>query len=33
MFFATNVLPRLGAERRAIESTDLAAMELEEEAF
>ncbi|MCW2517602.1 MAG: mmgC 19, partial [Mycobacterium sp.] len=33
MFFATNVLPRLGAERRAIEATGLAAMELEEEAF
>jgi alkylation response protein AidB-like acyl-CoA dehydrogenase len=32
-FFAMNVLPRLGAERRAIETTDLAAMELEEEAF
>jgi hypothetical protein len=27
------VLPRLGAERRAIEATGLAAMELEEEAF
>ncbi|WP_293244415.1 acyl-CoA dehydrogenase C-terminal domain-containing protein [Mycolicibacterium sp.] len=32
-FFAMNVLPRLGAERRAIETTELAAMELEAEAF
>ncbi|MCW2513677.1 MAG: Butyryl-CoA dehydrogenase [Mycobacterium sp.] len=32
-FFATNVLPRLGAERRAIEATDLSPMELEEAAF
>jgi hypothetical protein len=32
-FFVNNVLPRLGAERRAIEATGLAAMELEEEAF
>ncbi|BDX34843.1 acyl-CoA dehydrogenase FadE5 [Mycobacterium antarcticum] len=32
-FFAMNVLPRLGADRRAIDTTELAAMELAEEAF
>lgn len=32
-FFVANVLPRLGAERCAIETTDLAAMDLEEQAF
>ena len=32
-FFAANVLPRLGAERRAVETTELAAMDLAEEAF
>ena len=32
-FFATNVLPRLSADRRAVENTELAAMELAEDAF
>ncbi len=32
-FFVANVVPRLGAERRATETTDLAAMDLEEQAF
>ncbi len=32
-FFAANVLPRLSADRRAIETTDLAAMDLEDDAF
>ncbi|TPG29603.1 acyl-CoA dehydrogenase [Mycolicibacterium hodleri] len=32
-FFAMNVLPRLGGERRAIETTELAAMDLAAEAF
>jgi hypothetical protein len=32
-FFATNVLPRLTAERKIIEGVDLAVMDLREEAF
>jgi hypothetical protein len=32
-FFAANVLPRLGADRRAVEATELAAMDLADEAF
>jgi hypothetical protein len=32
-FFAREVLPRIGADRRVIESTTLEAMELPEEAF
>jgi len=32
-FFAHEVLPRLGADRRIIESTTLDAMDLPEEAF
>jgi alkylation response protein AidB-like acyl-CoA dehydrogenase len=32
-FFATNVLPRLAAQRRIIETADLSVMELREEAF
>ena len=32
-FFAREVLPRIGADRRIIESTDLDLMELPEEAF
>ena len=32
-FFASNVLPRLTAERAMLESTDLSLMELPEEAF
>ncbi|MFI6324226.1 acyl-CoA dehydrogenase [Nonomuraea sp. NPDC050556] len=32
-FFATTVLPRLGAERRILEATDLSLMDLPEEAF
>jgi alkylation response protein AidB-like acyl-CoA dehydrogenase len=32
-FFAKNVLPRLGAERRIVEGVDLAIMDLREEAF
>jgi alkylation response protein AidB-like acyl-CoA dehydrogenase len=32
-FFATNVLPRLSAERKIVESIDLTAMDLDEEAF
>jgi hypothetical protein len=32
-FFAKNVLPRLSAERKIIESVDLTVMDLREEAF
>ncbi len=32
-FFAANVLPRLGADRRMVESEDLALMDLSEDAF
>jgi hypothetical protein len=32
-FFAKNVLPRLSAERKIIESVDLATMDLDEGAF
>lgn len=32
-FFAREVLPRIGADRRIIESTDLDIMDLPEEAF
>ncbi|KAA0102523.1 acyl-CoA dehydrogenase [Mycolicibacterium sp. P1-18] len=32
-FFATNVLPRLSADRRAVENTELAAMDLADDAF
>jgi hypothetical protein len=32
-FFAKNVLPRLSAERRIIESVDLTTMDLDEGAF
>ena len=32
-FFAKNVLPRLTAERKIVESTDLAIMDVAEEAF
>ena len=32
-FFAKNVLPRLTAERKILESTDLALMDVAEEAF
>ena len=32
-FFATEVLPRLGADRRTITAADVALMELPEDAF
>ena len=32
-FFAKNVLPRLGAERKIVEGVDLTIMDLREEAF
>ena len=32
-FFATNVLPRLSADRRAVENTELDAMDLADDAF
>jgi hypothetical protein len=32
-FFAANVLPRLSAERRIVENTDLALMDLSQDAF